>query len=701
MAWRTGSVRAAGWWVLLAGIGVACSSDPDAAPPEQPVQSASNCGRLTTPCEAGGACEGAPDCISGACRDAKCLDVAPPDNTQNNDETDVDCGGTKAPACDDGKQCKLPADCKSGVCTGGVCQAPSPTDGVKNGDETGLDCGGANAPKCPVGEGCTADADCDAVKCDPATKKCASPTNDDGLKNGDETGVDCGGPTAPKKCAPGEGCATNGDCDNVLCNTTTKVCSPPANDDGLKNGNESDIDCGSSGTGTNTNAPRCDAGKACNAGADCRSDGCNHKKQCAFARSCTAANGGTTCGTGDATAAGNQNEDCCASELVPTYNLEGYDNTLAPFRLDKYQITAGRIRRFLTALNGNVQGWVQANRANVMDPTQLPAALDKFLPTGWTQANSADLCDPDDPLGSPPNGNEIPCNYGALNQISGYRYNNQPGGDNGYGCYVGPNGYSTRTYYTSAAENTMVGIGESLMLVSQERSDQKAMTCTTYFILAAFCAWDGGRLETWEEYNAAYGGGPGTGRTYPWGSDVPSRAIGFSDLFSPQVAPTNNYGYVPPNNDYSVFNAALSAQQKADLLVRVDRANLRWNYYNAHILDYRAPLQNRGAVTIPAEMNINVANDSSVAVAPPGRYPNGAGRYGHRDLLGNVMEITATAPSATVRRWTRNGSFETSHFIAATMTGANYAGFNYLTKYGRTGGRCVRPVAGYLPTPLP
>ena len=61
----------------------------------------------------------------------------------------------------------------------GGCGAPAdPTcdDGIQNGDETGVDCGGACAP-------------------------CAEPTCDDGIQNGNETGVDCGGPD----CAP---CAT-------------------------------------------------------------------------------------------------------------------------------------------------------------------------------------------------------------------------------------------------------------------------------------------------------------------------------------------------------------------------------------------------------------------------------------------------------------------------------------------------------------
>ena len=56
----------------------------------------------------------------------------------------------------------------------GSAPAPTCTDGIQNGDETGIDCGGSCAP-------CTVD-----------------PTCDDGIQNGDETGVDCGG----SSCAP-------------------------------------------------------------------------------------------------------------------------------------------------------------------------------------------------------------------------------------------------------------------------------------------------------------------------------------------------------------------------------------------------------------------------------------------------------------------------------------------------------------------
>jgi plastocyanin len=57
------------------------------------------------------------------------------------------------------------ADCASAVCSGQACQAPTCVDGVKNGPETGADCGGPACPACPAGQGCAADADCAAGMC--------------------------------------------------------------------------------------------------------------------------------------------------------------------------------------------------------------------------------------------------------------------------------------------------------------------------------------------------------------------------------------------------------------------------------------------------------------------------------------------------------------------------------------------------------
>jgi len=65
----------------------------------------------------------------------------------------------------------------------GAPPAPTCTDGIQNGDETGVDCGGTSCAACPPAPTCT-----------------------DGIQNGDETGVDCGGSCAacPSGCSDNE-----------------------------------------------------------------------------------------------------------------------------------------------------------------------------------------------------------------------------------------------------------------------------------------------------------------------------------------------------------------------------------------------------------------------------------------------------------------------------------------------------------------
>lgn len=650
---------------------------------------------------------------------SKCVPPECSNAVKDPTETDVDCGGTCGPCAVD-KGCAVDGDCIERVCGGDKkCAAPTKNDNVKNGNETDVDCGSSGvgtdtgAGPCKDTKACAANVDCESAHC--VNNACAAPTCDDQIKNGGETDTDCGG-SCTARCAATKGCSVNADCIDGICGGDKK-CAVPTKNDGVKNGNETDVDCGSSATGIDTMADKCNAAQTCGKDVDCKSAGCNHLGRCAMARSCSAKNGGTTCGTGDASAAGSDNEDCCASATVPVYtNDEGYANT-AEFRLDKYQITSGRIRRFLDSVQGNVQGWVKANRANIVAPNQLPEALDKYLPTGWFQPNSTDVCYP--------NGTDaagVPCNYGAYAQVTGFRYNNSPGGDNGYACNLQTGGYGARTFYVSDAEladiNAQLGPTAGLEIqhsVARDREEQKSMTCATYYILAAFCAWDGGRLETPNDYNGAYGGNyyaggnTGKGTWYPWGNDTSTRPIGFASVGSHIVAPTD--GYTPPaytsggaNLQYSTYNANLSQAEKDNLLLRLSRANLRWNYGSGVVYDYRAPLENRGGNPLRAESLINVANDQTVAIAPPGRYPLGAGRYGHRDLLGNVIEIMAPNGTANVttgnRPWARNGSYETAHFHAATMT---YGGSSQapLTKYGRAGGRCARPLAANTPNNLP
>ncbi|CEM07649.1 unnamed protein product [Vitrella brassicaformis CCMP3155] len=189
------------------------------------------------------------------------------DGIKNGDEEGVDCGKT----C--GKPC--PPSCTDGIKNGEYAcpkdKCPSCQDKLKNGDEEGTDCGGSCKSPCKEckapfkttnkayratashggdhdaidhGDGvevecakgyyqaigevesdkdlCTTEeAECDngVINTNKLRLVCKKPTCDDGVANGDETGVDCGG-----------------SCDRACVSCT----------DGVQNGNEKGIDCGGS-----------------------------------------------------------------------------------------------------------------------------------------------------------------------------------------------------------------------------------------------------------------------------------------------------------------------------------------------------------------------------------------------------------------------------------------------------------------------
>ena len=134
---------------------------------------------------------------------------------------------------------------------------PTCTDGVQNGDETGVDCGGSCPNSCTPTPTCTdgvQNGDETGVDCGGSCPNSCTPTPTctDGIQNGDETGVDCGG-SCPNSCTPTPTCTDgvqNGDETGVDCGgSCPNSCTPtPTCTDGIQNGNETGVDCGGSCT---------------------------------------------------------------------------------------------------------------------------------------------------------------------------------------------------------------------------------------------------------------------------------------------------------------------------------------------------------------------------------------------------------------------------------------------------------------------
>lgn len=108
-----------------------------------------------------------PACLSGACIIASCFagygdcDLVFANGCETNLMTSATSCGTCGHVCSGGTP----------ICVSGVC-ASSCTDGIKDGAETGVDCGGGTCPTCATGVSCLVNSDCTSGTCNIGTFTC-------------------------------------------------------------------------------------------------------------------------------------------------------------------------------------------------------------------------------------------------------------------------------------------------------------------------------------------------------------------------------------------------------------------------------------------------------------------------------------------------------------------------------------------------
>ncbi len=269
-------------------------------------------------CAAGRACTAAGHCDSGVCTGNVCQAPTCNDGAENGSETGLNCGGPECDPCDNGGGCELPRDCESGVCVGQSCEAADCDDGVQNGNETDVDCGGPCGATCEPNRACADAGDCTSGVCpdegDPGEGVCQTPSCDDGTTNGDETASDCGGPTCDP-CADGAACAgEDSNCESGVC-AGNNLCQGPGCGDGVRNGNETDVDCGGANCGAT-----CVPNRACLVNDDCTSGVCPAEGEDGeFVCQAPDCNDGTMNGSESATDCGGQcgpcgDGDACAND---------------------------------------------------------------------------------------------------------------------------------------------------------------------------------------------------------------------------------------------------------------------------------------------------------------------------------------------------------------------------------------------------
>jgi formylglycine-generating enzyme required for sulfatase activity len=282
-----------------------------------------------------------------------------------------------------------------------------------------------------------------ALACSSADEAGADGSGGEGSSGGVPGTNSATGPGAPKA-AVGSECTTGATCESGSCKGGK--CAAPAPDDAVKNGDETDVDCGGA------TAPKCATGKTCAAHTDCESDACAADKKCVEFRSCTGAVGGSTCGAGG-------NESCCT--MVP---IQAGGQS---FRIDKYAVTAGRMRAFIERTKGDAKGWITANK-----------------PADWSDAWSDNLPSTMDD---------------ALGTVGTYEKR---------GCNVEFQG--GRTYWQPPVD----GNAKEQSDFTQDVLDAKALNCVTWHMAAALCAFDGKRLAKHAEITAVFKNGGAT--QYPW-----------------------------------------------------------------------------------------------------------------------------------------------------------------------------------------
>jgi hypothetical protein len=426
---------------------------------------------------------------ASACSSVDAADEASCTNAiKDGDEIGVDCGGSCTTLCT-GAGCATGTECASGKCENGAC-------GAKDGKPCGV---GTKVPQCDNGQPCELDKDCKSLTCNGAT--CAltpdsPPGPADGKKNNGETDVDCGGASAPK-CADGKTCAADADCTTGYCPADKKLCVAPRYDDGVKNGSETDVDCG--GDVKATGFVKCAEGKVCAADTDCNG-ACNYEKKCVDVPSCKPHHGGDTCGAGELLNTTEKRESCCKTLPVTGFT------TGAPagkkVYLDKYEITAGRIRAFIediTTKSGgkpNVKAWVAANTPPIWN-----AAWNMFLPSDVEADTIVVPHNPSNNTEAQPWNRNTGTNFQFNGQLFVYVH--------GHNCINTKDAYGFPTFWlppdVMAKNSSAVGPGlarpdgfdgNGTKFLAKDWLDVKSAGCVTNAMFAAFCHWDGGQLAT-------------------------------------------------------------------------------------------------------------------------------------------------------------------------------------------------------------
>lgn len=332
------------------------------------------------------------------------------------------------------------------------------------------------------------------------------------------------------------------------------------------------------GDGGPNNPPPVDVtpAKTCNADAECPNGGkCKDvgatKKSCVYAKSCTGGPGADAkCGVG---------KDCCESRAVPggtfnRFNDKDFPAKVSPFLLDTFEVTAGRFRAYVDATKGNLRAAAPAPGAG---------AHPKVPNSGWR------------------------AEWNALLPASTADVDKQLGSDQ---CEVGTNldDFGALTWWTPAIDAKIKSANKDADVLAENTKDaldRKGINCVSWYVLFAFCVWDGGRLPTDAEWGYALAGGDEQ-RGFPWGN-----------------VPTNELAQIGNNNQLS-FVPVFAAGEKYVVASLWDKTAGPNTFPDWYVHTYGKKFRTK--------------SDNAAHVAPVGKKPLGNGKWGHADLAGGMFE---------------------------------------------------------------
>lgn len=532
---------------VLVGVLVGCSSPSDAPKSGANSTDADSTGDEGSPCRPDGTCSAGLSCPSDTCVDAGggaggltgaggTTTTGGARGTGGDGTSPADAGGTEAGAdagADDGGDGATIAayddPCTTvgaRACVGRAQDLPALCDGTK----------WVPVTKCASGLLCDATPGTTAGTCRPILTECGGEQPGDivcqGMNrvicgpdlvtsvpvdtcsSGTQTCtagvcVPCGGGTANCDENPGDcetdlnataTCGTT--CENkVTCSAENGTASCTAGVCGMSGCNTGYGDCGGANDGCETNLNQVSAcGTTCGNRVACMSPtpACSAGACVVTPRSCDGL--AATCGP-------SANESCCTSPLVTGgtfyrsydgvsagYTSQAYPATVSDFRLDKYEVTVGRFRKFKAAWDG---GWRPS--AGAGKHTHL-------------------------------NGGSGLADSGA----AGY----EPGWNTAWATSAAPTDGSLSC---SASYQTWTSAGGA--------NENRPINCMNWYQAQAFCIWDGGFLPSEAEWNYAAAGGS-QHRVYPWSSPATPTSVDDTRAVycGGSCSSTQNVGMKPDGN---------------------------------------------------------------------------------------------------------------------------------------------------------